>query len=92
MPSAKYILEVKSDSEGYVKSLNAEEVGKVALSLGAGRETMDSIIDLSAGLVLNKKIDDKVNIGDTLAYIHCNQLEKGKEAKEKKLKNICNWK
>ncbi|NMB08035.1 MAG: pyrimidine-nucleoside phosphorylase [Tissierellia bacterium] len=83
LPSAKYILEVKSDSEGYVKSLNAEEVGKVALSLGAGRETMDSIIDLSAGLVLNKKIDDKVNIGDTLAYIHCNQLEKGKEAKEK---------
>lgn len=55
-PKAEYIIEVKSHSEGYVKSLNAEEMGgKVALGLGAGRETMDTIIDLSAGIVLNKK-------------------------------------
>ncbi|NMA86183.1 MAG: pyrimidine-nucleoside phosphorylase [Tissierellia bacterium] len=82
-PKAEYIIEVKSHSEGYVKSLNAEEMGKVALGLGAGRETMDTIIDLSAGIVLNKKVDDKVDIDDTLAYIHSNDLEKGKAAEER---------
>lgn len=76
-PKAKHILEVKSDQEGYVKALDAEEVGRVALHLGAGRETLDSTIDYSAGIILNKKIDDRVDLGETLAYIHCNQLEKG---------------
>ena len=87
LPRAKHIIEIKSNKEGYVKSLNAEKIGKVALSLGAGRETLDSIIDLSVGLVLNKKIDDKVNIGDTLAFIHCNDLKKGQEA-EKRIKEL----
>ncbi len=83
LPKAKYIIEVKSNKEGYVKALNAEEIGKVALSLGAGRETLDSKIDLSAGIVLNKKVDDKVKIGDTLVYIHSNNLEKARVAEER---------
>lgn len=76
LPKAKHIVEVKSQQVGYVKALNAEEVGKCALALGAGRETMDSIIDLSAGIVLNKKVDDKVDKGDVLAYIHANDIDK----------------
>lgn len=84
-PKAKYILEVKSNKEGYVKSIDAEEVGKAALSLGAGRETIDSILDLSVGIVLNKKVDDKVELQETLAYIHTNDLSKGKEVEEKLL-------
>lgn len=79
LPKAKHIVEVKSQQVGYVKALNAEEVGKCALALGAGRETMDSIIDLSAGIVLNKKVDDKVDKGDVLAYIHANDIDKAKE-------------
>lgn len=75
LPKAKHIIKVKSKKSGYVKSLNAEEIGKSALALGAGRETMDSIIDLSAGIVLNKKVDDKIDIGDTLAFIHCNDID-----------------
>lgn len=74
LPKAKHIIKVKSKKSGYVKSLNAEEIGKSALALGAGRETMDSIIDLSAGIVLNKKVDDNIDIGDTLAFIHCNDI------------------
>mgnify|MGYP001273104836 CR=1 FL=1 len=83
LPKANYIIEVKSKDEGYVKALNAEEIGKCALALGAGRETMDSKIDLSAGIILNKKVDDKVEIGDTLAYIHANNIDKAKEVEEK---------
>ena len=87
LPRANYIIEVKSEREGYVKSLNAEKIGKLALTLGAGRTTMDSVIDLSTGIVLNKKVDDKVYAGETLAYIHSNNMDKGKEVKED-LKNL----
>lgn len=79
LPKAEYIIEVKSRKTGYVQSINAEEMGKCALSLGAGRETLDSKIDLAAGLVLNKKVDDFVEKGDILVYIHTNDMEKGKE-------------
>ncbi|CAK7016329.1 pyrimidine-nucleoside phosphorylase [Tissierella carlieri] len=85
LPKAKYILEVKSLKEGYVKAINAEEVGKTALALGAGRETIESQLDLGVGILLNKKVDDKVQKGEVLAYIHANDLEKAKEVEEKLL-------
>ena len=69
--------------DGYIKEINAEEIGKCALILGAGRETLDSQINLGAGLVLNKKIDDQVLKGETLVYIHTDDLKKGEEVKEK---------
>jgi len=87
LPKAKYVIEVKSDVEGYVKSIDAERMGVCALKLGAGRETMDSIIDLSVGIVLNKKVNDKVLLGETLAYIHANDLDRANEV-EKEIKQI----
>jgi pyrimidine-nucleoside phosphorylase len=83
LPKAKYILEVKSKVEGYVKSIDAEEIGKAALYLGAGRETIESKLDLAVGIILNKKVDDKVELGEALAYIHSNDMEKSKEIKER---------
>ena len=85
LPKANYILEVKSNKEGYVKSINAEEIGKAALFLGAGRETMDSTLDLSVGIVLTKKVDNKVEIGETLAIVHANNMEKAKEIESRLL-------
>ena len=83
LPKSNYVIEVKSEQSGYVKSLNAEEVGKCSLQLGAGRETMNSVIDLSTGIVLNKKINDKVDTGETLAYIHANNMTKAEKVKER---------
>lgn len=80
-PKSKYIIAVKSNKKGFVKEINAEEIGKCALSLGAGRETLESKLDLSAGIVLNKKIDDSVEIEDELAYIHTNDEQKGESVK-----------
>lgn len=77
-PKAKYIKELKSIKKGYVKFINAEDIGKSALGLGAGRETKDSVLDLTAGIILNKKVDDYVEIGETLAFVHTNDLEKYK--------------
>lgn len=85
LPQAEYIIPVVSKKKGYIKSMDAEEIGKCALALGAGRETMDSLIDLSSGIVLNKKIDSQVEIGETLAYVHCNEESTGKLVAEKLL-------
>lgn len=85
LPTAKYIVEVRSKESGFVKSIDAEEVGKAALALGAGRETINSVLDLSVGILLNKKVDDMVEINEVLAYIHLNDLDKANEIQEKLL-------
>lgn len=82
LPKAKYILEVKSNKSGYVKAIDAEEIGKSALILGAGRETMNSVLDLSVGIVLNKKVDSRVEVGETLAFIHANDIDKAKQVEK----------
>ncbi len=86
LPRSKYIYELKSDRTGYINGIDAEEIGLASLILGAGKETKDSIIDHSVGIVLNKKIGDHVQTDDTLAYIHYNDNQK-KENAVKKLKS-----
>ena len=71
-------MEVKSEKNGYVKSLNALEIGLSAMMLGAGRENKDDIIDLSVGVEVVKKVGDKVEIGDTLAYLYSNGKDEEK--------------
>ena len=65
--SAKYILEVESDRNGIVKELNAEDIGRVACFLGAGRIKKDEKIDMAAGIILNKKVHDYVEESKSLA-------------------------
>ena len=80
---AKCIIPVLSDKDGYVEELNAEKIGLISVALGAGRVKKEDSIDKAVGIVLNKKISDKVQKGDVLAYVHANDEEKGKEAVEK---------
>ena len=77
---AKYIYEIKSNKEGYVQKLNARTIGEVARDLGAGRIKKEDSIDYEAGIVLNKKIGDKVENGEVLAQIHTNKEETIKQA------------
>ncbi|MBS4539965.1 pyrimidine-nucleoside phosphorylase [Clostridium sp. D2Q-11] len=87
LPKAEQILELKADEAGYISEMNAEEIGRCALILGAGRETKESQIDMSAGIILNKKKYDKVSTGETIAFLHGNSDKKLKEA-AKRMKNI----
>lgn len=80
LPKAKYIIPVKSDKSGVIIKINAQNMGIVAMELGAGRVTKDSILDLAVGIILNKKRGDKVVEGDVLAYVHANDKEKGYKA------------
>ncbi len=83
LPKSKKIYELKSKETGYINKIAAETVGLSALALGAGRETKDSTIDLSVGIVLNKKAGDYVQKDETLAYIHYNDDAKKKNAVNK---------
>lgn len=87
LPNAKYIVPVKSDKEGYVTKIHADNIGFVAMELGAGRATKDDKIDLAVGIVLNKKRGEKVQKGDIISYIHSNDESKIEKATQGILKN-----
>ena len=84
---AKIIEPIMAKQDGYIQEINAEEIGKVTCGLGAGRVKKEDIIDYSVGVILNKKVADKVSKGDILGYIHSNSKEKFEEA-ERKLEQI----
>lgn len=84
---AKYIETIKAEKNGYVQEINAEEVGKLACNLGAGRIRKEDKIDYTVGIKLCKKVSEKVSLGDDLAYVYANDIEKLRIAKQK-LKNI----
>ena len=77
---AKYIIPVYSKQEGYIHEINAEEVGKLACKLGAGRVKKEDEIDKTVGIEICKKVSDYVKQGDIVAYIHLNTEEKIEES------------
>ena len=73
LPTAEYQIDYKAKSSGVVSELIANEIGVASMMLGAGRQTKDDDIDLSVGIVLNKKVGDNVNEGESLLTIHSNR-------------------
>ena len=72
-PSADYTYDVKAPCDGYISKTDAESMGIASVMLGAGRETKDDTIDMSAGIILKKKNGDLVHNGDTIATLYsCN--------------------
>ncbi len=82
LPIAPVAVTVTADAGGYVTGIQAEQVGLAAMSLGAGRATKDSVIDLSVGVVLNKKIGDRVETGGPLFEIYAKNKESAARAEE----------
>ena len=80
---SKYISAVVTEKTGKVKEINAEEIGKLACYLGAGRIKKEDKIESNVGIILNKKVGDIVDEQDFLAYICANDEEKLREAERK---------
>ena len=76
---AKYILPIVAEKSGVIKSLDALQIGKLSVYLGAGRIKKDDTIQKEVGFVFHKKVGDKVEKGDVLGYIHSNSEEKVNE-------------
>ena len=72
---AGIVYEVKSKKKGYISKMDTEKIGLCSCHLGAGRMTKDDDVDYSAGIVLEKKVSDMVNIGDTLATFYTNDKD-----------------
>jgi len=68
--ASKYKYDVKSLNSGYITMMDSANIGKISVSLGAGRVNLNDEIDYSAGIVLSKKINDYVNVGDVLATFY----------------------
>ena len=81
LPRAARIEELLSEEEGYVTKLDAERVGVASMMLGAGRVRVEDQIDPAVGIVLNKKIGDRVDRGEVLARIYYNDPARLEEAR-----------
>ena len=72
-PVSKNLIEIKSDDEGYIKTIDALAIGLGSCHLGGGREKITDVIDMSAGIILNKKVGDFVKKGELLCTLHTNK-------------------
>ena len=72
LPKSNMIYEVKSDTSGYLTDISSLEIAKLSMHLGAGRQNKDDKIDYSAGIIINKNINDYVNVNDTVLTLYTN--------------------
>ena len=82
LPTPKAVLEVFSEEEGYVMKIKAEEIGKAAMVIGAGRATKEDEVDHAVGIELKKKVGDKVKKGDVIAEIYFNDEKNVQSSKD----------
>ena len=73
LPKSNMIYEVKSDTSGYLTDISSLEIAKLSMHLGAGSQNKDDKIDYSAGIIINKNINDYVNINDTILTLYTNK-------------------
>jgi pyrimidine-nucleoside phosphorylase len=79
MPHARQTVEIRAESDGRVKAIGCRAVGHAAMLLGAGRETADGPIDPAVGIVVHKKIGDRVIEGEPILTVHVNDTRRLEE-------------
>ncbi|MFZ0814653.1 MAG: thymidine phosphorylase [Candidatus Sulfotelmatobacter sp.] len=72
LPQARHTMVLSSPKDGYLASLQCEQVGTACVILGGGRERKEDSVDPAVGIVLHKKVGDAVSTGEPLATIHYN--------------------
>lgn len=82
MPQPRLRVPVKAPQAGYVQQLDALPVGIACKELGGGRLFKGAPLDLAVGVELEKKVGDKVETGETLAYLLVNDETKLNAATE----------
>ena len=80
LPTADHVEPLTAESDGYLGMLDALAIGKGCVLLGAGRRTLEDVIDPAVGVIVRKKLGNPVTTGDTILEIHYNDANKLKEA------------
>jgi pyrimidine-nucleoside phosphorylase len=81
LPSTDHRVDVLSPQSGYVTAIQSEQVGTACVILGGGRERKEDSVDPAVGIVVQKKIGDKVTAGESLCTIHCHSDAQAARAK-----------
>jgi thymidine phosphorylase len=81
LPKAKHVETLSAKSAGFITRCDAKLLGLASNALGAGRNTMDDTIDPAVGLLLKKKLGDRVTRGETLCEVHWNHAERARAAR-----------
>ena len=85
LPAAREIVLLESPRAGYVQALNALEVGRAVMMLGGGREKKGEPIDHAVGVIVQKKVGERVEKGEALCEIHVNARSRMDDVVEKLL-------
>jgi pyrimidine-nucleoside phosphorylase len=83
LPQAQQTMQVLSPKQGYLSSMQCEQIGTACVILGGGREKKEDSVDPSVGIVLHKKVGDAVAAGEPLATIHYNAEDRAARAKQR---------
>jgi pyrimidine-nucleoside phosphorylase len=75
LPCAMYQADMASPSEGFVSSMMVEQIGTAGVLLGGGREKKEDSVDPAVGIIVRKKLGDKVSAGDALCTVHYNSAD-----------------
>lgn len=73
LPTSKNKYEIKAKTNGYISNIDALELGKLSMKLGAGRENLEDKLDYGAGIILNKQVGDKVEKDEVLMTLYTNK-------------------
>ncbi len=82
LPKARHAMTVSIEESGYIASMQCEQIGTACVILGGGRERKEDSVDPSVGIVLHKKVDDRVAAGEPLATIHYNDEARAARAQQ----------
>jgi len=81
LPSSAHRVEVPSPQAGFVNAIACEQIGTACVILGGGRERKEDSVDPAVGIVVNKKLGDRIAIGESLCTIHCHSDAQAVRAK-----------
>ena len=82
LPSADCRVEVRSAAAGYISAIACESIGTACVILGGGREKKEDSVDPAVGIVVHKKIGDRVEMGESLCTMHCHAEAQAERAKK----------
>ena len=82
LPQARHTVQVSSAKAGYLASMQCEQIGTACVILGGGRERKEDSVDPAVGIVLHKKVGNRVAAGEALATIHYTDEAKGARARQ----------
>jgi thymidine phosphorylase len=82
LPAASQEDSIVATEDGWVASLEAFAIGRACMTLGAGRERLDSVIDPGVGLVFEKKVGDRVEAGERICAVYSNDSGRLQRARD----------